>query len=277
MAPYSYRTTDYGRTWRKIVNGIPATEFVRVVREDPVRRGLLFAGTERGVWVSFDDGASWQSLRRNLPLVPIHDLVIKEGDLVAATHGRSFWILDDVSPLRQLSRATPKAAAYLFKPRDAYRVDWGGGFFGGGTDAHPVGKNPPSGAMIYYWLKDNDRDVKLDILDAAGRVSDSLKDRDKPWPRRPPALPRVPNKAGLNLFTWNMRYPDAAAFWGMVGVQTDGPMALPGTYRARLRVGGRVYTASFALKVDPRGRVTPADLREQFTFLKRLRDTVNAA
>src|SRR2546422_2455804 len=148
----------------------PATEFVRVVREDPVRRGLLFAGTERGVWVSFDDGVSWQSMRRNLPLVPIHDLVIKEGDLVAATHGRSFWILDDISPLRQLSRATPKAPAYLFKPRDAYRVDWGGGFFGGGTDAHPVGKNPPSGAMIYYWLKDKDRDVKLDILDAAGRV-----------------------------------------------------------------------------------------------------------
>ncbi len=322
MAPYIYRTTDYGRTWRKIVTGIPATEFVRVVREDPVRRGLLFAGTERGVWVSFDDGASWQSLRRNLPLVPIHDLVIKEGDLVAATHGRSFWILDDISPLRQLSRATPKAAAYLFKPRDAYRVDWGGGFFGGGTDAHPVGKNPPSGAMIYYWLKDKDRDVKLDILDAAGRViqtftskqdsitaadslradgvkrvrtdslkqagvtdsvkidsivSDTLKDRDKPWPRRPPPLPRAPNKAGLNLFTWNVRYPDAAAFWGMVGVQTDGPMALPGTYRARLRVGGRVYTASFALRVDPRAKVTPADLRDQFTFLKRLRDTVNAA
>jgi len=322
MAPYIYKTTDYGRTWRKIVSGIPATEFVRVVREDPVRRGLLFAGTERGVWVSFDDGASWQSLRRNLPIVPTHDLAVKEGDLVAATHGRSFWILDDISPLRQLSRATPKAAAYLFKPRDAYRVDWGGGFFGGGTDAHPVGKNPPSGAMIYYWLKDKDRDVKLDILDAAGRVihsfaskqdsitaadslradsvkrvrteslkqagvtdsakidsivSDTLKDRDKPWPRRPPALPRVPNKAGLNLFTWNMRYPDAAAFWGMVGVQTDGPMALPGTYRARLRVGGRVYTASFALKVDPRAKVTPADLREQFTFLKRLRDTVNAA
>src|SRR5437879_4151487 len=322
LAPYIWKTTDFGKTWTKIVSGIPASEFVRVVREDPVRQGLLFAGTERGVWVSFDDGASWQSLRRNLPIVPTHDLAVKEGDLVAATHGRSFWILDDISPLRQLSRATPKAAAYLFKPRDAYRVDWGGGFFGGGTDAHPVGKNPPSGAMIYYWLKDKDRDVKLDILDAAGRViqtftskqdsitaadslradgvkrartdslkqagvtdsvkidsivSDTLKDRDKPWPRRPPPLPRALNKAGLNLFTWNARYPDAAAFWGMVGVQTDGPMALPGTYRARLRVGGRVYTASFALRVDPRAKVTPADLRDQFTFLKRLRDTVNAA
>jgi photosystem II stability/assembly factor-like uncharacterized protein len=321
-APYIYRTTDYGRTWTKIVNGIPATEFVRVVREDPVRRGLLFAGTERGVWVSFDDGANWQSVRRNLPIVPVHDLVIKEGDLVVATHGRSFWILDDIAPVRQLARATPRQAAHLFKPSDAYRVDWSGGFFSGGTDAHPVGKNPPTGALIYYWLKDKDQRVTLDILDAAGRVirgfssrqdsltaadsvraegrkrvltdslrgagvtdsaridsifaADTLKDEDKPWPRRPPAPVRVPNKAGLNRFAWNLRHPDAAAFWGMVGVSTDGPTALPDAYQARLRVGGRTYTQRFALKVDPRSKVTPVELREQFTFLKRLRDTVHA-
>ncbi len=323
MAPYIYKTTDYGRTWRKIANGIPATEFARVVREDPVRPGLLFAGTERGVWVSFDDGASWQSLRLNLPIVPVHDLAIKEGDLVAATHGRSFWILDDISPLRQLSRPVPREAVHLFKPRDAYRVDWGGGFFGGGTDAHPVGKNPPNGAMIYYWLKEKNREVRLEVLDAAGGVirgftsrqdsltvldsartdslrrvrtdslrsagvtdsvkidsilaADTLKDVDKPWPRRPPAAPRVANKAGLNLFTWNLRYPDAAAFWGMVGVATDGPMAPPGAYRVRVRAGGRAYTSSFGLKADPRSKVTPAELREQFAFLKRLRDTVDAA
>ncbi len=322
MAPYIYKTTDYGRTWTKIVSGLPATEFVRVVREDPVRRGLLFAGTERGVWVSFDDGSSWQALRRNLPIVPVHDLAIKEGDLIAATHGRSFWILDDISPLRQLAKTTPREAAHLFTPRDAYRVDWGGGFFGSGTDAHPVGKNPPGGAMIYYWLKDGGREVRLDILDAAGRpirsftsrqdsltaadslradsvkrvrtdslkqagvtdsvkidsiVADTLKDQDKPWPRRPPAEPRVPNKAGLNMFAWSMHYPDAVAFWGMVGVGTDGPMALPGVYQVRLRVGGLSYVQRFALKVDPRSRVTPADLREQFAFLKRLRDTVSAA
>lgn len=321
-APYIYRTTDYGRTWRKIVRGIAATEFVRVVREDAVRRGLLFAGTERGVWVSFDDGANWQALKLNLPPVPIHDLVIKEGDIVVATHGRSFWILDDISPLRQLSRAVPRASAHLFAPRDAYRVDWGGGFGAAGTDAHPVGKNPPNGAIIYYWLKDKGRDVTLDILDAQGRVirhftsrqdsitaadsvradsvkrvrtdslkavgvtdsvkldsilADTLKDEDKPWPRRPPASRRVPNKAGLNMFVWNLRYPDATAFWGMVGVTTDGPMALPGTYQARLRVGGRGYVQRFALKVDPRSKVTPAELREQFTLLKQVRDTVNAA
>src|SRR2546428_9500505 len=116
MAPYIYRTTDYGRTWRKIVNGIPATEFVRVVREDPLRRGLLFAGTERGGWVSFDDGASWQSLRRNLPIVPIHDLAIKEADLLAATHRRSVLILGDISPPPQLSRATPQTAGEPVQP-----------------------------------------------------------------------------------------------------------------------------------------------------------------
>jgi len=273
------------------------------------------------VWVSFDDGANWQSLRRNLPIVPVHDLVIKEGDLVAATHGRSFWILDDISPLRELTRATPRQAAHLFKPRDAYRVDWSGGFGFPANEARPVGKNPPTGAMIYYWLKDKDQRVTLDILDASGRVirsftsrpdsltvvdsvradsvkklrtdslkqagvtdsvkidsivSDTLKDADKPWPQRPPAPPRVANKAGLNMFVWNMKYPDAAAFWGMVGVSTDGPVALPGVYQVRLRVGGRAYTQRFTLKVDPRSKVTPAALREQFTFLKQLRDTVNA-
>jgi len=176
--------------------------------------------------------------------------------------------------------------------------------------------------MIYYWLKDKDQRVTLDILDAAGRVirsftsrsdsltaadsvradsvkrartdslkqagvtdsvkidsivSDTVKDTDKPWPQRPPAAPRVANKQGLNMFVWNLKYPDAVAFWGMVGVGTDGPVALPGVYQARLRVGGRTYTQRFALKVDPRSKVTPAELREQFTFLKRLRDTVNAA
>ncbi len=322
MAPYIYKTTDYGRSWKKIVNGIPATEFVRVVREDPVRRSLLFAGTERGVWVSFDEGANWQSLRRNLPIVPVHDLAIKEGDLVAATHGRSFWILDDVTPLRQLTRAVSNAGAYLFKPRDAYRVNWGqpGGVFPP-NQAHPVGMNPPSGAMIHYWVKAPHQDVTLDILDGQGRVvrhftsrqdslsaadsalaapvrkqrgdslkqagldsaavdsvlADTLKDADKPWPRRPPAPPRVANKAGLNRFVWDLRYPEARAFWGMVGIATDGPMALPGTYRARLRVGGRSYVESFALKVDPRARVRPAELREQFSFLRQIRDTVNAA
>src|SRR5207244_5656585 len=189
-----------------------------------------------------------------------------------------------------------------------------------GTDAHPLGKNPPTGAMIYYWLKEKNQPVTLDILDATGRriqsfsskqdslttvdslradsvkrartdslkqtgvtdsvkidsiiAADTLKDEDRPWPRRPPALPRVPNKAGLNMFAWNMRYPDAVAFWGMVGVGTDGPMALPGVYQARLRAGGRSATQRFALQLDHRARVPPVAMRELTAVLHRLHSTV---
>jgi photosystem II stability/assembly factor-like uncharacterized protein len=320
-APYIYKTTDFGHTWTKIVEGLPATEYVRTVREDPERAGLLFAGTERGVFVSFDDGAHWQTLRRNLPIVPVHDLVIKEGDLVAATHGRSFWILDDISPLRQLQDSMLATDAHLFRPRDALRVDWGGGFGFGENAAHPVGKNPPNGAIVYYWLKNANQDVTLDVLDANGQVirsfssaqdsltradslrmasinaartdslhragitdstkvdsilSDTLKDADKPWPHRPPAAPRVPNKAGLNQFAWNLRTPSVTAFWGMRSIGTDGPMVLPGTYRLRLRVGTATLEQPLVVKPDPRSRATGAQLAEQFRFLKQLRDTVNA-
>jgi photosystem II stability/assembly factor-like uncharacterized protein len=317
MAPIILKTTDYGRTWSRIVSGIPATEFVRAVREDPARRGLLFAGTERGVWVSFDDGGQWQSLRRNMPPVPVHDLALKDGDLIAATHGRSFWILDDITPLEALSPAVVQENAHLFRPRDPYRVDWGSS---DAPAAHPVGKNPASGAVVYYWLKTAHQEVALTVLDSAGHVirrftsrqdsitaadstrmapilrarrdslmkagvdsvhvdsilGDTTKDGDKPWPHRPPAPPRLPDKAGLNLFAWNLRYPGPAPFWGMNDISTDGPMALPGRYRVRLEVGGQSFEQPFRVRVDPRSKVTPAGLREQFTFLEKIRDTVNA-
>jgi photosystem II stability/assembly factor-like uncharacterized protein len=164
MKPYIWKTTDYGKSWSRLDGGLPPTEFVRVVREDPVRKGLLFAGTERGVWVSFDDGASWKSLRRNLPIVPVHDLAIKEGDLVAATHGRGFWILDDISPLRQMTAQTASAPAHLFKPKDAWRVIWGNPEEP--DAARPLGMNPPDGALIYYSLAEPSQLVTVDILDA---------------------------------------------------------------------------------------------------------------
>src|SRR5688500_14465023 len=153
MRPYIYRTTDFGATWQLVTAGIPPTEFVRVVRADPVRRGLLYAGTERGVWVSFNDGVTWQTLRRNLPIVPVHDLAVKEGDLLAGPHGRSFWILDDLSSLRQINPEVMTKSAHLFKPRDTYRANFGGGGGTGAAGGHPTGQNPPSGAIIYYWLK----------------------------------------------------------------------------------------------------------------------------
>jgi hypothetical protein len=180
LRPYIYRTTDYGATWQLIVGGIPPTEFVRVVREDPVRRGLLYAGTERGVWMSFDDGAHWQTLRKNLPIVPIHDLALKEGDLVAATHGRSFWILDDVSALRQMNPQLTGSASHLFKPRDVYRTAFFGGGGTGSAGGHPTGQNPPAGAVVYYWLKKPGQTVTMDFLDSRGRLIRSFTSAQDP-------------------------------------------------------------------------------------------------
>jgi len=323
MKPYLYKTNDYGATWTPITNGIPATEFTRVVREDPERPGLLYAGTERGVWVSFDDGASWQSLRRNLPLVPIHDLAVKEGDLIAATHGRSFWILDDLSALRQLNSSIPKQPAYLFKPRKVYRAGFGGGGGNGAAGGHPTGANPPSGAVIYYWLSQPRQLVTMDFLDPQGKVirsftsqqdpnvaadsvradsirtarNDSLRragvapdttvktearseeaPSDEPPARRPPP-PRVANKAGLNSFAWNLRYPDASVFENMImwAGSVAGPVILPGTYSVRLNVNGQHYTQPFTIVKDPRTTATDADLKEQFDLLMRIRDKTSQA
>ena len=327
--PILYRTSDCGKTWTKIVSGIPETEFTRVIREDPVRRGLLFAGTERGVWVSFDDGARWQSLQRNLPPAPVHDMTIKEGDLIAATHARGFYVMDDLSALRQISPAVVAKSAYLFKPRDAYRMDLGGGFGGGGGSGSPTGANPPSGAMVYYWVDKANQVVTLDFLDARGALiksftsnpdsltlADSLRGDQQKATRRdsltkaglsgdsinkllatpaaeggPPAVdfealarmgprpPRVPNKLGLNTFAWNLRYPDAVRFENLImwAANTTGPIAPPGTYQVRLRVGGQTQTQSFVVKKDPRSTSTLADYQEQFRFLMKVRDTVSAA
>ncbi len=181
--PYLWKTTDCGATWTRIDDGIASGEFTRVLREDPERRGLLFAGTERGVWMSPNDGRTWQPLRLNLPFVPVHDLQVKEGDLVLGTHGRSFWVLDNISALRQLSDAIVASDAHLFTPRPTYRASFGGGFGGGGggggaqaamgaqsAPVNPVAGNPPNGAIIQYWLKSASQDVTLSILDSAGNL-----------------------------------------------------------------------------------------------------------
>ncbi|MEO8576673.1 MAG: glycosyl hydrolase, partial [Gemmatimonadales bacterium] len=321
--PYIYRTTDYGTTWQLVTDGIPASEFVRVVREDPVRRGLLYAGTERGVWISFNNGTTWQTMRRNLPIVPVHDLAVKEGDLVAATHGRSFWILDDLSALRQMSPEITTSASHLFKPRDVYRANFGGG---GGTGAggdHPTGQNPASGAVVYYWLKTPGQTVAMDFVDPAGKVirsftsvqdanvardsvradsiktarADSLKKAGvkadsavrteargeetvaDDGPRRSPPPPRVSNKAGLNTFSWNLRYPDASTFENMIlwAAGTQGPVAVPGTYTVRMRVNGALQTQSFRVLKDPRSNATQADLADQFAFLMKVQAEANKA
>ena len=171
LRPYIYKTSDYGKSWTKLGPGIPDTTFVRVVREDPKKRGLLYAGTETGVYVSFNDGANWRPLKLNLPTTPVHDLVIKENDLVVATHGRAFWILDDVSPLRQFSDDIAQKDAFLYTPGTAYRIQ-----AGASSERRPsrtTGQNPPAGAVIYYFLKDApkaDTETKIEILDASGKV-----------------------------------------------------------------------------------------------------------
>ena len=181
--PYLWKTANCGASWERIDGGITPTEFTRVVREDPERRGLLFAGTERGVWMSPNDGRMWQKLQLNLPIVPIHDLRFKEGDVVLGTHGRSFWVLDNISSLRQMSDAVVAKDVHLFKPRDAYRVNFGGGFFGrraappGEVPVNPVAFNPPSGPQIQYWLRSGQQEVTLSILDSAGNLIRSFSSR----------------------------------------------------------------------------------------------------
>jgi len=240
--PYAYVTTDFGATWRSIAAGLPADAFVRVVREDPVRRGLVFAGTETGVHVSFESGASWQGLQRNLPAVPVTDLVIKDADVVLSTQGRSFWILDDIAALRQSKPEHATAAAHLFAPSPAYR-------FGGPEGRGASGKNPLYGARLQYLLKDAPKEgeeLKLEILDAKGAVIRSFSSKEeKPDEDRdpereaffgPPAPKAIPGKAGLNTFSWDLRHPEASKFKGLIlwSGQTAGPRVAPGRYEARL-------------------------------------------
>lgn len=279
--PYIFKTNDYGKTWKKIVRGLPENDFVRVVREDPVRRGLLYAGTETGVYVSFDDGETWQSLQSNLPVVPIHDLVVKDADLVAATHGRSFWILDDLTPLRELTDAVARADVHLFTPRPTYRLE------GGSAEIPGLGKNPPNGVIVYYYLARKPEDeVKLEFLDARGRVIRTFSSRARPAEAPPepmaeffgqaPPQERVPAEAGMNRFVWDLRYPDpvrvpGAVTWG----SARGPKVVPGTYQVRLIVGGQTLVRSFEVRKDPRVATTQEDFQEQFDLLLQIRDAIS--
>ena len=303
--PYLWKTADCGAHWTRIDAGIASTEFTRVVREDPAKRGLLVAGTERGVWYSPDDGAHWQSLRLNLPIVPVHDLVFKQGDIVLATHGRSFYIMDDISSLEQMTDAVASSPAHLFKPRDQYRLASAGGFGGGGRGGagapaaitpenapiHPSGQNPPAGVIVQYWLGSGGEDVSLEFLDAAGRLVRSYTSRQDSAAARPPAPAgegfgappppaRVANTRGVNTFLWNMRYPDASSFPGMIlwAANVTGPLVPPGTYKVRMLVGGKpVATESFRILADPRVKATLAEWQEQSKLALEIRDRFSEA
>jgi photosystem II stability/assembly factor-like uncharacterized protein len=251
FSPYVFRTHDAGKTWTRVVRGIPAGDYVHVVREDPTRRGLLYAGTQHGVYVSFDDGDAWQSLSLNLPDVPVVDLVVEAHDLVIATHGRGFYILDDIGPLRQSSGAVAAAAAHLFTPNTAIRST--------------------GGALVQYFLRKPAQTVAIDILDPHGSVVRSFASGG--------ADSRVATAAGLNAFTWDLRYPGATSFPGMIlwGGGVAGPFAPPGTYQVRLTVDGRTQVQPLVVRRHPLYLATDADLAAQFDLAIRIRDKVSEA
>ncbi|HUZ02581.1 MAG TPA: glycosyl hydrolase, partial [Thermomicrobiaceae bacterium] len=303
-APYLYRTTDHGQTWTRITTGIPTEEYVRTVRADPNRRGLLYAGTETGLHVSFDDGAHWQPFQGNLPVTPIHDLAVKGNDLIAATHGRAFWILDDLTPLYQLQEETAGKAAHLFTPRPTTRFRLYGRPVGAskgritykmtgpvtvggrltettmGTQEEEfldAGKNPPDGVIIHYWLKDMpEGEVTLSILDASGSVLRTFSSTSAD-------PPRVPAAQGANRFVWDMREEGAAKLdepprdQRSARMMAEGvaPHVLPGTYQVQLQVGGETLTESFTIERDPRVAATDRDLEEQYRLKRDIRDRVS--
>jgi photosystem II stability/assembly factor-like uncharacterized protein len=282
LAPYIYKTSNYGATWSRITTGIPDGIFVRAVREDPKKKGLLYAGTEHGVFVSFDDGAHWRSLQINLPITPVHDLVIKNDDLVVATHGRSFWILDDVSPLRQFADSVASEDVHLYQPATAYRVHSG--------DAPSrlsfAGKNPPNGAVIYFYLKKAPKqEVKIEILDAAGSVirqyssnkAEPLEEPLDPEDKKPEK--QIKLEDGLNRFVWDLHYDGAnrvpGYFLWEYNDGAKGPLALPGNYQVRLTANGKSSTAPFEVKIDPRVTTSQTDLEKQFKLQMDVREQLN--
>ena len=276
-APYVYKTSDFGATWTKIVTGIPGDDFARVIREDKQRRGLLFLGTETGTYVSFNDGAAWQSLRLDMPVTPVHGIEVKDNDLVIGTHGRSFYVLDNISVLRQATPAMTDEALVLFDPADAVR-------------------SVSRGVFVDYYLKDAANAVKIEILDPAGKVIRSFESasREKTAEEERPAemeegeegrrrggpAPRVTTNKGMNRFTWDMRYPNAVDFPGMImwAASTRGPAAPPGRYQVRVTAAGTTKTQDVEIRRNTAvPGVTDADLKAQFDLAMQISERVSEA
>jgi photosystem II stability/assembly factor-like uncharacterized protein len=279
--PYIFKTSDLGKTWSAIVNGIPEGAYVRAVREDPKRKGLLYAGTETGMFVSFDDGAHWQPLQLNLPVSPIHDLVVKDDDLVVATHGRSFWVLDDVTPIRQVSAQSAQADMILYQPQTALRLHYPEEF----DKRQPVGDNPPAGAIIDYYFKNAPKDeVTLDILDKDGKLVRHLSSKEKKEGEQPPEWPdrverpkTIPANEGMNRFAWDLRHNDPVQIPGAFysGTGPKGPLALPGDYQLKMTVAGKSQTAPLQLTIDPRTKGQEGALQKQFTLAVQVNDHIS--
>src|SRR5438477_2848868 len=280
LKPYIFKTTDLGKNWSAITTGIPDGAYVHAVREDPKRKGLLYAGTELGAFVSFDDGAYWQQLQLNLPVTPIHDLVVKDDDLVIATHGRSFWVLDNLTPLRQVNTQSA-SDVILYQPQIALRLHYPEEF----DRRQPVGDNPPPGAMIDYYFKSAPKDeVTLDILDKDGKLvrhlsSKEKKENEQPpeWPDRVERAKTIPANEGMNRFAWDLRYNDPIQIPGAFypGNGPKGPLALPGDYQVKMSVAGKTQTAPLHLAIDPRTKGSEAALQKQFTLSAQVNDRIS--
>jgi photosystem II stability/assembly factor-like uncharacterized protein len=269
--PYIYKTHDFGKTWTQINAGIPDGFFARSIREDTSRKGLLYAGTERGIFVSWDDGAHWQSLQMNLPPSPVTDIQVKGNDLAVSTNGRSFWILDDLSPVREMDAQTTTAQMHLFKPSPTYRLHYPDFV----NTRRPVGLNPPPGAIVNYYFKTKPKgEVSLDILDAQGRLVRHYSSVEKKLAEQPPEWPDlvkpaelVPANAGMNRFAWDLRYESPVKIPGAfyVGNGPQGPLAVPGRYQVKLTANGQSQTQPLELRMDPRVKnVTAEDLQKEF-------------
>ena len=295
LHPYIYRTHDSGKTWQKIVNGLPDNEPVNTVREDPQRKGLLFAGTERTIYVSFDDGDHWQSLKLNLPPTSIRDLVIHQDDVVVGTHGRSFWILDNTTPLRQLDAKIADSQVHLFAPQVTYRIRRNNNTDTPLPPEEPAGKNPPAGAMLDYYLKSAaDQAITLEILDDAGKLVRRFSTSDKPetlqekemvvphyWERPPQVLSAT---AGMHRFVWDLRYPPPDSLtreYPISAIYHDTPLyplgasVLPGRYTVKLTVNGASYTQALTIKMDPRVKTSPEGLRQQFDLETKINNAMH--
>ena len=276
--PYIFKTADFGKSWTQITTGIPDGAYVHAVREDPVRKGLLFAGTELGSYVSFDDGGSWQPLQMNLPITPVHDMVVHGNDLTIATHGRAFWILDDISPLRQMDASIFSSDSHFFTPATAIRTRTNRF----GRRRYAIGENPLGGGIIYYYLKEEPKTpIKLEILDGSGKVIRSYTSEEKKkeeaeeeFEKDEPPADHIPAKSGLNIFSWDLRYEEPPKIAKAVYDEGEpaGPLVLPGKYEARLTVAGNATTHPLDVVMDPRVKTSSADLQKQFELMMKLRD-----
>ena len=284
--PYIYRTNNNGKNWKLISNGIPELSFVRAVRCDPIKKGLLYAGTETGVFVSFNDGKNWQPLQLNLPTVAIRDLVIHDNDLIAATHGRSFWVLDDLTPLRQVNVDVLKSNVTLFKPETAIRIRRSENTDTPLPPETALGQNPPAGAIINYYLsQDISNEITLDIYDKTGTLIRHYSSNDKEVPPKSqpyfmlewlPVFKPLTTHAGLNRFVWDLHYtplPTENTHYNMKAIvgdgtieEPEGPMALPGVYKIVLTVDGKSYLQNLEVKMDPRVKVSEKALKDQLNL-----------